>query len=227
MEPQILLIFVALIALAGLGVWISWYLKQKRRQEMALAARQLGLEFSLTDPFGTLAEPFELLHKGDGRGIENVMWGTWQGIELRAFDYWYYEESTDSKGNRSRTYHRFDCALTPIEASCERLVIDRENLFTRLADALSFRDIELESEEFNRRFTIRSPDPKFATDFLDQRMMAWLLEHAGGFSFEVAGDRVLCWHKRMRPTEFTRLVGTTKLFLENVPRVVYDLYPKR
>jgi hypothetical protein len=79
-------------------------------------ARQLGLSYSPEDAMGCLGLPFALLAKGDGRGTENVLWGTWQGIDVREFDYWYYEESTDSEGHRTRSYSRFSCAVTEVEA---------------------------------------------------------------------------------------------------------------
>ena len=46
---------------------------------------------------------FTFFTKGDGRGCENVLWGRWQDLPLAVTDFWYYEESTDSKGSRSRT----------------------------------------------------------------------------------------------------------------------------
>jgi hypothetical protein len=219
-------IFVLFIAVAGGIAYLSWYLKKKRQQELAFAAKQLGMQFALTDPFDTLAEPFDLLSNGDGRGVENVMWGAWQGIECRLFDYWYYEESTDSKGNRSRTYYRFSCVMSPVEAACSHLTLGRENFFTRMGDHLGFRDIELESEEFNRAFTVRSRDRKFAVDFCDARMMEWQLAHGEGYGFEVVGDRLLASCKRLGPTELIPLLGSMKGFRVQIPRVVYSLYPK-
>jgi hypothetical protein len=150
----------------------------------------------------------------------------WQGIECRLFDYWYYEESTDSKGNRSRTYYRFSCVMSPVDAACSHLTLAHENVFTRLGDHLGFRDIELESEEFNRAFTVRSPDRKFAVDFCDARMMEWLLGHGRDFGFEVVGDRLLASCKRLQPTELVPLLGSMKGFRDQIPRVVFSLYPK-
>jgi hypothetical protein len=219
-------IFVVFLIAAGGIAYGSYYFKKKRREGLAFAAKQLGMRFALTDPFDTLTEPFDLLRKGDGRGVENVMWGEWQGIECRLFDYWYYEESTDSKGNRSRTYYRFSCVMSPVEAACSHLTLARENVFTRLGDHLGFRDIELESEEFNRAFTVRSPDRKFAVDFCDARMMQWLLAHGGGYGFEVVGDRLLASCKRLAPTEIVPLLGSMKGFRDQIPRVVFSLYPK-
>ena len=219
-------IFVVLIAVAGGIAYLGHHLKQRRRQGLAFAAKQLGLRFALADPFDTLLEPFELLRKGEGRGVENVMWGVWGDLECRLFDYWYYEESSDSKGNRSRTYHRFSCVIASVEAACPPLTLAGENLFTRLGDRLGFRDIELESEEFNRAFTLKSADRKFAVDLCDARMMEWLLEHGDGYGFEVSGDRLLASTRRLAPTRLIPLVGTLRAFRDQIPSVVFSLYPK-
>jgi hypothetical protein len=40
-------------------------------------------------------------------------------------------------------------------------------------------EVTLESETFNRSFTVRSADPRFASALLDARMMAWLLDRSG------------------------------------------------
>jgi len=102
------LIIVLILVVAGGVAYLSWYLKQQRITSLAAAATQLGLAFSAEDGFGTLSEPFRLLQRGDGRGVENVMWGTWQGTDLRQFDYWYYDESTDGQGHRDRKSTRLN-----------------------------------------------------------------------------------------------------------------------
>lgn len=221
---------ISLVLLIGLlAASLVYHLHQQkieRRRQLHALASDHGLEYSLDDPFGTLGEPFSLLRRGDGRGVENVLWGVWQGHEVRAFDYWYYEETSDPKGHTSRTYFRFECVMTPVEASCPPLQISEENLFTRLADALSFRDIEFESQEFNRRFTVKGPDEHFATAFCDARMMTWLLRHGDGYAFEILGDRLLCWCRRIAPTELVRLLGTATTFRDRIPAVVSSLYPR-
>jgi hypothetical protein len=219
------LLFVLFILVAAGIAAYAYYAKVQRQKEMGALATNQGLDFSIDDPFGTLGEPFTLLERGDGRGVENVMWGTWHGLEVRAFDYWYYEESTDSNGHTSKSTHRFDCALATVDALCPRLQIAEENLLTRMADALALRDIEFESEEFNRRFNVKGPDRRFATAFCDARMMEWLVRHADGYAFEVVGDRLLCWCKRVDTGRVVHLLGTVKAFREQIPPVVRSLYP--
>ena len=204
----------------------SYLAKKKRREGFAVVATQLGMEYWPEDPFGMLAEPFALFQRGDGQGIENVIAGTYESIDTKAFDYWYYEESTDSKGSRTRTYYRFDCVVVPIDAACSPLTIDNENVLTRLADALTFHDIQFESEDFNRAFNVKSPDKKFANDFLDARMMQWLLRHGEGTAFEIMGDRLLSYRRKLPPMEIVTLLGFSKAFLDHVPSVVFSLYAR-
>ncbi len=224
LHPLVLVVFVAV---AAGGMVYGYVRKQRRREDLAYLALQLGLEYAPVDPFDLLAtEPFALFSKGDGRGIENVLWGSHRGVDVKAFDYWYYEQSTDSEGHTTRSYRRFNCAIVPIDAACSPVAIANENVVTRLADHLAMRDIEFESEEFNRAFNVTSPDPRFANDLLDARMMTWLLHHGRGLSFEVVGDRVLCFRHRLPAFEVATLLGAATAFLERVPRVVFSLYPK-
>ena len=153
-----------------------------------------------------------------------MLWGSWQGVELVEFDYWYYTESTDSEGHKTKSYSHFSCAATEVDAALSPLTIGRESLLTRLADAVGLDDIEFETREFNDAFNVKSRDRKFANDFVDQRMMAWLLSTAEGFSFETSGGWLLCFSGRRPPTDLIPLLGTLKAFRDQVPRVVYDLY---
>jgi len=224
MGPVVLILVVG-VALMGGILYLSYVAKKKRRMGFATMAQQLGMSYSEEDVLGLLGQPFLLFSKGDGRGIENVIWGTWQGLEVSAFDYWYYDESTDGKGNRSKTYYRFDCAIVPVEAACPPLQLERENILSKIAGALSFHDIQFEDEAFNKAFNVRSPEPKFANDMIDARMMNWLMLHGEPFGFETAGNRVLVAGKKCEPTELLQVIGTAKGFVEQIPRVVYSLYP--
>jgi hypothetical protein len=217
---------LALVVAIGAAAW-SFTAKRRRRDELATLARQLGLSYSPEDTQGCLGLPFALLQRGDGRGTENVVSGVWQGMTVREFDYWYYEESTDSKGHTTRTTYRFSCAVAEVEAGLSPLTLGRENVLTRLADSIGLEDIQFELDAFNREFTVTCKDRKFANDFVDQRMMRWLLATDRAFSFEACGRWLLVSSKRRRPTELVPLIGTLKQFREQVPRVVYDLYGLR
>lgn len=221
------LVPVLFVVLAVGGAVLNWWLKQKRRKEIAFFGHQLGLAYSQHDPgVGMGGHPFELFHKGDGRGYENFLTGTWQGVELAACDYWYYEETRDSNGRRHRTYYRFSCLTVPVDAACPALRIHPEGLFSRLADRLGFSDIRFELEEFNRAFEVESDDRRFASAFVDQRMMQQLLRAGNDWGYEVAGSRALVYHDRLAPAELVHLLGTAKGFADHIPRVIASLYAR-
>jgi hypothetical protein len=217
----IALIAVAVVAAIGVGI----YLKIKRQKELQAFASSNALQFSRTDPFGHLAMPFRLFKRGDGRGVENVMWGSWQDQPIRLFDYWYYTESTDSEGRTSRSYRHFSCASYEVPGSFPSLVLSPENVFTRAADRVGLPDIQFELEEFNRAWTVKAKDRKFANDVVDQRMMQFLLSLPERLSFELVGNRVLVYRNRMKPRALPVLAGVATTFRDRIPRVVWSLYP--
>lgn len=52
-----------------------------------------------------------------------------------------------------------------------------------------------------------------------------MLAGDSAFEFEISGRSLLCFSKKLRPTELIPLLGTLQGFGSQVPRVVYELYP--
>ena len=219
-----ILIFVLVLVAVAAGLVYGFVQKQKRREALAMFALQNHLEYSRVDPFGLADFDFHLFRLGDGRGCENVVWGDWHGLGVKVADYWYYTESSDSKGRTSRTYHRFSVVLADVAAFLPRVSIEKESMLSHVANALSFHDLQFESEEFNRLFQIRAADPEFAYKLIDARMIRWLLSTRGAFGFEVSGPGLLVWCRRLRPTELVPLVGSATLFRDHIPRLVWNEY---
>ena len=214
------LIFV-LVVVGGAGLW--WYTyrrKEKRRGALATFAVQYGLTYAQEDTFGLVDYPFRLFSRGDGRGCENVVSGTWKGLSVVEADYWFYDESTDSEGHQSKDYHYFSVAVADTGLDTPPVSIERENLMTRLADHVGLHDIEFESDEFNREFNVTSKDREFAFKLIDARMMQWLHGTEGEFGFEIAGPWVLVYCRRLQPMSLVPLFGTARGFVDAIPRLV-------
>lgn len=216
--------FVVVVVLFGAAIWFAIYLKKKRRQALAAFAARFGLQYSAEDPFGLLEYGFRLFRLGEGRGCENVLWGDWHDMPIKEADYWYYTESTDSKGHRSKSYKHFSVVIIDVEATLPPVSIQKENVFTRMADHLGFRDLEFESEEFNRRFQVKGTDRQFAYKLVDARMIRWLLGTEGDVGFESSGSALLAFSRRRKPTELVELLGMAGTFRRHVPRLVWSEY---
>lgn len=81
-----------------------------------------------------------------------------------------------------------------------------------------------ESEEFAHRYRIRTEDRLFATAFLDQRMLAWMLEQIDGWTFEVGGRWAMVSYTDLRePSRVETSVDVLRDFCTRFPRVAASL----
>jgi len=83
-------VVVVVVAVVG-GYLISRQITQKRRAALTAVATSLGFRYAPDDPFDTVDLPFALFRRGDGRGVENVLWGVAGNLAVRVCDYWYYD----------------------------------------------------------------------------------------------------------------------------------------
>lgn len=223
---DVALALVGMIVIGGLAGGAWWIRTQPRRSAAEDAARTLGLRFSARDTFGLIELPFPLFGRlATVRGLENVMFGTWHGIDVKVFDYWYARSSNPALND----FERFSCVITPLPAEWPDLLIAPETLSARAIGSLDMHEVNLESEAFNRAFTIRSADPRFANALLDPRMMQWLLDRSDHdlTGFEVVNGMLLCSCPRLQPWALQPLLETAQEFLGRVPGVMAGLYPTR
>jgi hypothetical protein len=217
------LIFLIFAAVIGLFAY-QFYAKKKRKEEFATLAATQGFNYAPDDPLALLNTGLPLLSLGDDRGIENTMWGDFRGLQVEAADYWYYTESTDSKGHTSRSYRRYSIAITTVDAYLPDLTIQPENVLTRLADHVGLHDIDFESGEFNDRFQVKAAHRKFAFDFIDARMMKWLLSIDARYGIQTRATKLMVFSKQLAPADAFLLVGTMKELVDRIPALVWEDY---
>jgi len=226
----VVLIFVFLVgvsAIAGASAYVRFQARQARVRAVSALAQRIGFSFSPSDNERIVDMPFALFSKGNGRRVELVVSGVHNGLPLHMFDYWYYTETSSDRGQQVRQYHRFTCALATISAACPRLGLAHEDFMTRLGDHLGLHDVELEYDDFNRRFRVKCDDQKFAFSLLDGKMMQWLLGADTFQSVEVDGPWVLVVGPKIEPARWLDLGTWLDQFHRQIPPVVYSTYPPR
>jgi hypothetical protein len=222
--PELLVVVAVCAFLAA--VLVPWVQRQRRAEDLATVAVRNGLQHSSYDPFGCTRVAFPLFRKGDGRLAENVVWRERaDGLATRAFDFAYFVEAKDDLGTMRRTYTRFSCVMAQVDGSWPDVTIQRSGILSKALSLLGLGDIELESEEFNRRFTLRSPDRRFAVTLVDARMIDFLLSTDARFAFAVKGRWVLLVSDPVAPGMVPALMRMAEAFVDHIPRVVYELWP--
>lgn len=193
--------------------------ERKRREAFVAMATQLGLRYhrkdrSLATRFGFL----DKLRQGSNRYAYNILEGDFETHPVLAFDYHYETYSRDSKGRRQTHHHHFSFFILRQEQVFPELRIYPESFLARMGQALGFDDIDFESAEFSKAFTVRSPDKKFAYDICHTRMMRYLLEHPK-LSVEIEDDCVaIGFNSRLDPSaipgKLRQLIEIRSLFPE-------------
>jgi hypothetical protein len=188
------IVVLAVIAVVGLG-WLSYHQAKKRREQFAAFAASQGWTYVPSDQSLTGQWEGEPFGQGDHRRAINVVTGPFQGRPIVAFDYSYQTHSTTSNGRRTTTTHKYGVVAMRMPGALPWLQVEHEGIFGgAVANALGFRDIQFESEQFNRTFRVKAADDRFGHAVVHPRMMEMLLAR-GEIGWRFAGDTVLGWSR--------------------------------
>jgi len=219
------LLIVAAVVLVGFAAWAGVRAAKQRREALAALATSLGWSF---DPSSDTRHDneyshFEIFRKGHGRRAYNSLRGVLEidgrRWDAKAGDYLYKVTSSNGKTTTTHT-HRFSYLIVHLPfGKVPDLLIRREGLFDKLAGAFGFDDIDFESEEFSRRFHVKSPDKRFAYDVVHPRMMEFLLgERPAMLDIERGRCCLSNGSSRWKPEEFRANIETLRRF--------FDLWPE-
>jgi hypothetical protein len=169
------LFFLVVVALIIFGAVQA----NKRREEFRTYAATKGWTYAERDD--RWCHHFEGRPFGEGHDLRagNVVTGQHDGRNFVAFDYTFHttEHTTNAQGHSSTREVSHDFGIVAVDAGVvfPRLAVTPEGFFTRFVGKLLNKDIELESDDFNRAFSVTCEDRKFASDVLHPRMMEALL----------------------------------------------------
>ncbi|WP_350280340.1 hypothetical protein [Kribbella sp. HUAS MG21] len=219
-----LIILVAVVLGVGLA-YFNYYRAKKRRELFAGFAAAQGWSYVPAD--NALAgqwagTPFRT---GDNRRAKNVLTGAFNGHRMVAFDYSYQTHSTDSKGRRRTTTHHYGVVVLQLPGALPHLEVTHEGIFGgAVANAFGFRDLQFESDQFNRSFRVKADDERFGHAVVTPRMMELLLAR-GEIGWRLEGNSLVGWDKGAHdPNEVMNRLALLQQILENVPPYVWRDY---
>lgn len=215
-----LLVFLVAIIVVG-NVALRWR-DRLRERSYGVLARRLGLRYSADDPFELDRLPFELLRTGGAAKVTNVAWGDVHGLPVTAFEYRRLSRETMDKGEIPWA---FSCVMTTLAIVAPQLKIERQSEEAyQLGRAIGAAErVRTESNEFERAFQIRCDDRRFALALLDPAVMGWLLDTPGTWSFELFGNRMLCFSPLRPLAEWESLITSLRDLRDRIPSVVWSV----
>ncbi|MEZ6073991.1 MAG: hypothetical protein R3C10_27860 [Pirellulales bacterium] len=150
------------------------------------------------------------------------MWGSFEAdgreYPIKMGDFHYQVTTHNGKTSSTHTY-RFSYAIAGLPfANVPELLIRPEGMFDQLKGLLGFDDINFESEEFSRRFFVKSSNKRFAYDVIDPRMMEFLLA-SNPPTIDIEQSRIcLCdGGKQWTPEQFKSQLSWARDFFDHWP----------
>jgi hypothetical protein len=180
------------LVLAVVMIVLAARAAKRRRELVQKFAAERGWQWQESDPSLVKrwqGQPFGI---GQRRRAIHVLSGEHRGRQIVVFDYSYQTTSTDTDGKTKTMTHEFAVCAVRLPMALPAIEVGRETFLNRLARIVGFTDLEFEHEEFNRAFTVRAADPKFAYDLIHPRTMELLLAR-GTVPWRIQGDDILCW----------------------------------
>ena len=175
---------------------ISRTLKTRMRHEAVVGeAATLCLRLEPSDPFGLLGYPLSLFGRGTDERIGGVRWGTWRGVEVKAFEYGYAPAGPpvgpSAAGEARRG--RFACAIAAIPPVPFPLAAEPVSFVLGLGAHAPMDEVDVPAAAAASGFVVRCDDPDFARTLLDGEVGGWLREGGEEWGFEASGSLLLIY----------------------------------
>lgn len=236
-----LVAFIVVLAIVLFAQAASKKQTELRRNAMAQLAANLGLVYvPISEPQGCLTfgassmfldpvtlrsgrteqiielfQAFSPFGTGSSRRIDNLIMGPKDDNQWMIFDYQY----TVSSGKSSTTY-RFGIIAVMMPLAMPSLQIRPAGFLDTVSSWLGSKDIQFESEEFNREFTVNCSEAKLAYDIVDPQMMEYLMS-IPRYSFQFLGNLgVVSISGTLDPAQYYRAAGDLDGFLQRIPNFV-------
>jgi hypothetical protein len=238
MSPiQVFLVALAVIAVIALIAWqakVQAERERRRRAALAAFAQQNGMRFSEGDPWNL---------DGRYRGVGDIGNGhdryafdvlRLDQPPLTAFQYHYktWETRTVRRGDRTVTEryekdHWRKYLILETGAQFPSFVMRPEGLFDKLAGFVGFDDIDFESEEFSKRYFVKSANKEFAYALIHPQMMEFLMNL--GFAMQLETGLLIL---DLTPYDFDapgvrEAIARVAGFVNRIPDFVWQDYAGR
>jgi hypothetical protein len=204
----VLAVFVAVAAL----MW-AWA-RRSRSSLRADDAGVLGLRREAGDRFGVLGSPLALFARATAPAIDEVLWGRWRSLDVRAFELSLDRPSAvEPEPGRAS----FACAMTTLQADLPGLVVEPQTFQMQLGAPAPGEAIEVGVPSFDQATTVWSDDRDFALRVLDGPTRSWLLSLEERWGVEVRGRLALVYGPRPERPDVMGLLETLRDLLQRLP----------
>ena len=210
---------LVVLMLASIRVVLGEFPPRGRRRMLADLAAERGLRFRVRPRL-----PRSMARLPSLSDSRRSSWDAWHLIVLPVEPAVLTFDRRVSPEDAHEPPTWFASAARPIPIEAPSLIVEPRPAIT--ADPLGPLLVwTSESEAFAHRARIRTTDRYFATAFLDQRMLAWLIDQDPTWTFEVGGPWAMVSRPPLaRADRFDDAIRVVDGFCERIPRAALSMY---
>lgn len=215
--PDVLIVVIVVGVILSL-VAVAIVSEKRRRHAILEAFAAAGFTHTPKPTDDEKAEAFSMLGtmRALRTGPSGVQWiarGDSSGLSVTLVEHVY---TTGSGKNRTTHYHAI--AAAPCPRSWPRVEISEEHLFDKIAQMFGRGDFNVESEEFNKRFKVKTESDDFALLLLNPEVQAWCLALPRRTAVSI-GDGAICVVRKARLSakEVSEFAGAPAALLGLLP----------
>lgn len=128
------------------------------------AVEQFLVPFQHMSPFG----------QGHSHSVKNLITGAYKDFGVTIFDYQYKVTTNNGKSSSTTTYN-VQVVSVALPMFLPQFTMQPENFLLAIGEKFGYREIEFESEEFNKRWFVRGQEERTIYDLLHPRAMERML----------------------------------------------------
>jgi len=209
--PLVLLLFVGVL---WYGSSVVRRADRAERARRATGAEILGLRRETSDPFGLLAYPVQLFERTTEPMIDELVWGTWRGLEVRVFGTSFRAPSLS--GDDVRT--SFAGAISGLPVGAPAVVVEPQVFVTSLERPPALERVEVGDPAVDEAWGVWAADATFARSLLDQDVRAWLASLGERWALEVTARIAMVYGPAPERPDVFEVLETLKGFLDRLPQ---------
>ena len=202
---------------AGLSYGAALFRRADRaeRARRGTGAEILGLRRETSDPFGLVSYPVQLFDRTTDPSIDELVWGTWRGLEVRVFGTSFRAPSL-STDDETRT--SFAGAISTLPADVPSVVIEPQAFVMAFERPPALDRVDVGDPAFDDVWSVWASDPAFARTVVGEEVREWLGALRERWAIELTARLAMIYGPRSEHADVVEVLETLKGFLDRLPQ---------
>ncbi|HYG72100.1 MAG TPA: hypothetical protein VEC15_07415 [Actinomycetota bacterium] len=208
---------VVLVVVIGGSWWLVRRVRTEQIRDRRSGAELLGLRRETSDPFGIAGYPLQLFGRSEDATVDDVAWGPWRGLEVRAFGASMRAPTVPGTSLTSAPTTSMAAVLANIAEDAPPIVVEPQVFATMFERPPALAAVTTGDRAFDAVWSVYCDDAGFARALLDDAMRRWLLDLGDTWGVELSARMAMVYAPASERPDVVSVLEILAGFLRRVP----------